>query len=892
MNRTAHRESALERARAHSPFLRAAGQRQHDVAEIFLAAGAGAAIAEVFEARDEDVAVMLRRQRERLALAVALGDLSGELPLEAVTRTLSDFADRAIDRALAAAIEERNPGAPLEGLAVLALGKLGSRELNYSSDVDLILLYDPERLPRASHRDASEEAVRLGRRFVSLLQERTPHGYVARVDLRLRPAPEVTPIVLPVEAAIGHYESAAMGWERAAFIRARAAGGDIVLGQRFLDAIQPFVWRRAIDFGVVEEIRSLGNQVRDHFSEGQRFGPGYDLKRGRGGIREVEFFVQAQQMIHGGRDPALRQPATLDAIGALSLAGHFDNDTAASLADAYRALRTAEHRVQMIDDRQTHCVPEGEALEAVAALDGADSGKVWLETLRPHVEATGERFDAIAGEGGGRLPGDEERLAARLADMGFEDPSTAVRLVSQWRSGRARSLRSAAARDAFEAMLPTMLGAIAEAPDAGHALNRFADIVDHVPSGINFYRLLDARPDLARQLARILSTAPALADQLARRPGLLDGLVDRSAFDAPAKAKTLARRLREEMAPLAYDVALDRARRSINEKRFGIGVRLVDAKVDPLEAAKDYATVAEGAIRALARRTVREFEIVHGRFKDHDGLVILGLGRLGGEALTHASDLDLVYLYDAPESGQSSGGKPLGPFDYFNRLASRVTAALSVPTASGPLYEVDTRLRPQGKDGPLAVPIDAFLAYQKGEAWTWEHMAMARARPLFGPKKRRKRLLDDLQAILAAPHDRVAALEAARQMRAEIAQHKPPTGDLDIKLGPGGLVDLEFAVHTRQLMLGQHFDPDLDKAVQLLVAAGEAPASLVEDHRLLTRMLVVMRLVAPDVRRPARAARALMAELTGHADWDALLEAHDAARQRVSDYWKSTGETT
>lgn len=879
------RNDALRRARDHAPFLREAALRHDGIADLFLAQGSGAAVAAALAIADDDLGVELRRRRDALALAVALADLSGEWSLEQVTRTLSDFADDAIDRALAAAIAERIEGAANEGMAVIALGKLGSRELNYSSDVDLILLYDPERLPRRERDEPGEAAVRFAQGLVKRLQERTPEGYVARVDLRLRPASEVTPIALPVDAAISHYESQALGWERAAFVRARAAAGDLALGERFLEAIKPFVWRRAIDYGVIDEVKRVGQRIRAHYAGGQAFGPGYDLKRGRGGIREVEFFIQAQQLIHGGRDPALRVPATLEATEALKTAGHLDTESAEALGNAYRALRTVEHRVQMIDDRQTHELPRDRAaLDRVARLYGRADGAALMGALRPHIEAVGVRFDALAGEEAERLPSSEAGLHDVLSAIGLEDSGTALRLIGQWRSGRVRSLRSGPARAAFEAMLPTMMKAIAAAPDPGHALNRFADIVEAVPSGINFYRLIQAQPDMARLLARILSNAPALAQSLARRPTLLDGLLDKSIFDPPGEAEAFAARLEAETGELDYDQALDRVRMRVNEKRFALGVQLIDGKADPLLVARGYAHVAEGAIQMLSARTIREFEAVHGGFAGSE-LAILGLGRLGGEALTHASDLDIIFLYDAPASDQSDGERPLGPTDYYNRLASRIVSALSVPTASGPLYEVDTRLRPQGTKGNLAVSIDAFEAYQLGEAWTWEHMALCRARPLFGSEAVRGRIAEVLAGIYGRERDLATLKADAAKMRDDMAAHKPPVGPFDMKLGPGGLVDLEFAVHVTQLATREGLCPDLAEAVEALAMAGLAPESLPDDHHLLMAMLVVLRLVAPDSSKPGASARALLAELTGFADWNALTKAHDAARARVADYW-------
>ncbi|MBB3764331.1 bifunctional [glutamate--ammonia ligase]-adenylyl-L-tyrosine phosphorylase/[glutamate--ammonia-ligase] adenylyltransferase [Sphingomicrobium lutaoense] len=889
MNRS-ERLHALERARENAPFLRGAASRWPECVDLFVEQGPDVALAGFEIDGNLPLSAQLRRRRDALALVTALADLSGDWTLEQVTRSLSDFADGAIDRALGAAIDERVPGAPLLGFSVIALGKLGSRELNYSSDIDLILLYDPDHLPRREKDDAGESAVRIARRFVQLLQERDADGYVARVDLRLRPASEVTPIALPVNAAISHYESQALGWERAAFIRARAAGGDMALGQRFLESIQPFIWRRAIDYGVIEEIRRVGQRIRDHYAGGQNFGPGYDLKRGRGGIREVEFFLQAQQLIHGGRDPSLRQPATLDAAAALRLAGHLDGHGAEVLSNAYRALRSAEHRVQMIGDKQTHELPKREeALDAVARLDGCGDGKAFIESLRPHVHEIAQRFDRIVADGPAHLPANPERLAEALKRYGLDDPEAAVRLIGNWRSGRVRSLRSGPARAAFEAMLPTMVEAIAAAPDPVHALNRFADIVEGIPSGINFYRLIEARPELARLLARILSHAPALAQQLGRRPSLLDGLLDRSTFDPLPDAESFAETLEEETAPLEYDLALDRARALVGEKRFALGVQLIDGKADPLEIAAGYSRVAEGAIQALAARTIREFEIQHGRF-DNDGLVILGLGRLGGETLTFASDLDIIFLFDAPTGEASNGARPLGPSDYYNRLASRIISALSVPTAAGPLYEVDTRLRPQGVKGSLATSIHAFHAYQLREAWTWEHMALTRARPVFGSAAAQQKACEVLADIFGAERDPAKTIADAAAMREEMAQHKPPRGKLDLKLGPGGLVDGEFAIHTRQLISREGLDPDLEVVINALHARELAPDSLLDDMKLLTGMLVILRLVAPDTRGPSRSARELLAELTGYPDWKALMAAHDAARSRIADYWKQVKE--
>ncbi len=884
------RDDAIDRARRFSPFLRDAAALRPAILEAFLEGGATSAVACALAEDGDTLASRLRRQRLGLALATALGDLSGELSLEEVTATLSRFADAAIDMALRAAVFERAPGEPFAGITVLALGKLGSHELNYSSDVDLILLFDPETLPRRARDEPVEAAVRYGRRMIELLQQRTADGYVARVDMRLRPSPEVTPIAIAVDAAISYYESSALPWERAAFIRARPCGGDLDLGRKFLRAIEPFVWRRSLDFGVVDEIREISTRIRDHYGQGQQLGPGYDLKRGRGGIREVEFFAQIQQLIHAGRDTHLRQPATLDALAALAQAGKLAERDATALSDAYRQLRTIEHRVQMIADAQTHLLPaDPAALDQVANLHGLANGNELLAGLRPHVERAEHLFGELADDRAGRLSGDPQVLRQELTRLGFADADAAAVRVAEWRSGKARSLRSAGARAAFEAMLPALMAAVAAGPDPMRALNRFSDLTERLSSGINLYRLVAAQPALGQLLATILSHAPALADQLARRPDLLDGLLDASSFGAPPGASDVAGLLTSAIGKLPYDQALDRARRLVNERRFALGVQLISGHRDPITIAEGYSDLAEGTLVALGSATEAEFAAAHGRIMSGE-LLVLALGRFGGRALTNASDLDLIFLYDAPEGTRSDGRKPLTAADYYNRLARRFLAALSVPTASGPLYEVDTRLRPQGEKGMLAVSVAGFESYQREEAWTWEHMALCRARPLFGSDKGKARLARLICDLLQSRHDPAKVRSDAAAMRADMARHKPPAGPLDIKLGPGGLVDLEFAVHTLQLSHGVAFDPRLEVAIAGLVKAGLLDRSVDPDLRLLSRILVCLRLVSPSGAEPDPASRALLARLCGQDSWDGLLAAAGQARQRIGALWSRVQE--
>lgn len=886
----ARRSAALARAIANAPFLAMLAERRSILTGQFVAGGVEAAWPAVtpFDAAG-DVEGLLRRRRNDLALLLALADLAGEQDFEATVSSLSAFADAACDAALAQAFAERAPGEPVRGFAVIALGKQGSSELNYSSDIDPILIFDPATLPRRERDDPVDAAVRIARRWVDLLSARTGDGYVLRVDLRLRPSPEATPIALPVDAAISYYESQAEAWEQAAFIRARVCAGDRALGAHFLTSIQPFIWRRSLDFGQIRRIGDISQRIRSAYAAGQAFGPGYDLKRGRGGIREVEFFAQVQQLIHGGRDPHLRAPATLDALAALADAGHVPPAVAAQMQGHYRTLRTIEHRLQMIDDQQTHSLPQrSDALDAVARLHGLEGGAALLALLDPVVADVGAQFDTLIGTTGAAVaphwPQAPDALGERLHAAGFAEPADALRRIEEWRSGSMRVLRSPAAREALEQVLPVLIPALGRAADPHAALARFDRLIAGLPSAINFFHLLAARPQLLATLVAVLAHAPALATDLAARPDLIDGLIDASVFAEPAAPVALARRM--AAGPADYERRLDHVRRVVGEHRFALGVQLVEGARDALMVSRGYADIADAAVDRLAAATIAEFETVHGRIAGSE-LLILALGRLGGRALTHASDLDLILLFTGDIHAESDGPRPLGATTYFNRLGQRVIAALSVPTAAGGLYDVDVRLRPQGNQGPLVASLDAFERYQREEAWTWEHMALTRARPLFGSPSARDRLQGIIDAVLGQPRDAAAALADIVKMRADMAAHKPAKGPLDVKLVEGGLVDCEFAIHSRQLLHRTGFDPRLNVALRQLVAAGLAPASIPPAMDLMGRMLVALRLMAPQSEPEDDETRARIAHVCGHgeAGWDGLLAAYADARQEVAAWW-------
>lgn len=893
---TADWTGAIDRARAHAPYLASALDRLPDLTALLAAGDGETALAQAGAAGANitEVAAALRREKKALALALAIGDLAGAFPLLRITGELSAFADRALDVAIVEGIRRRapdfDPAAGPSGFLALALGKHGAGELNYSSDIDPILLFDPALLPRRERDEPGEAAQRVARTVVETLSRVTDEGYVFRVDLRLRPASEVSPLAISIDAGLTHYESSALAWERAAYIRARACAGDIAAGEAFLAAIRPFVWRKSLDFGAIAEIGRLTAQIRANARGSASVGPGFDLKKGRGGIREVEFYAQTHQLIHGGRNPALRLRGTRATLDALATAGLVPPEDAAMLGESYDRLRQVEHRLQMVQDQQTHSLPKSaDAIDAVARLDGLADGRVLLDELTAITEAVGARYDALimANTPRGSVPvamPDQASLVEEIEGLGFADPAALAERIEGWMTGRVRALRSDAARGAFEAIRRDLLTAFAAAPDPDRALARWEQLLNNLPSAINLFRLLEARPALLELLARILGLAPPLADALARRADLLDPLIDASAFDLPGPVDDLTAEISRFEPGDDYERKLDAVRRKVGEMRFKLGVQLIEGANDPLAIGQGLARIAEAALAVLTDAAVEEFRAVHGAVPGSE-LLVLGLGRMGGGVLTHASDLDLIYLFTGDFRGESDGRRPLGATHYYNRLAQRAISALSVATAQGALYEVDTRLRPSGEQGPPAASLDTFARYQREQAWAWEHMALCRARPLYGSPPAQAALTDVIRDVLTAPRDDARLRTDVLEMRATMAQHKPPRGPLDVKLARGGLVDLEFIVHFVQLREGRGLHPDLGAAIGELAAAGLVDAELGAAHDTLTRLLVAARLLAPDSQAPGKAACMALVRACGYGRWQDLEQALARARLQVCRAW-------
>jgi glutamate-ammonia-ligase adenylyltransferase len=831
------------------------------------------------EAPRPAVAALLRIAKRQAALIAAAADIAGLWPLDRVTGALSTLAEGCIDLACAHLLREaarrgdlRLPQAartdPRQvargaGLVVLGMGKLGAGELNYSSDVDLMVLYDPE--AAAYHAEAAGACyVRLARDLVRLLEDRTADGYCFRTDLRLRPDPAATPLAVSIPAAIVYYESMGQNWERAAMIKARPVGGDRALGESFLREIRPFVWRRHLDFAAVADIHSIKRQIHAH--KGGRGAnaevavAGHDVKLGRGGIREIEFTTQVLQLIWGGRDPALRDPTTLGALAALAGAGRIERRAAADLADAYGFLRQVEHRIQMVADRQTHRLPEDEAgLARIAAFMGFAGAGEFAAALTAHLRRVEHHYARLfetaptlsETEGSLVFTGveDDPETLATLARMGFANPPGIAAMVRAWHNGRPRATRAARARELLTELMPGLLAAFARQPLPDAALLRFGAVLDRLPAGVQVLSLMHRNPALLDRVAGVLGAAPALADFLARNARALDGLL--SGGLAPNGSDPLAALPALVKDARHIEEALDAARRLASERRFEIDAAALDGRIDVDAAGIARSDIADAAIGALLPRIAADFAERHGRVPE-GALAVVALGKLGGREMLPGSDLDLVLIYDHdPEAQESEGGaRPLAPSVYFGRLANQVVAALTAPGAEGKLFEVDMRLRPSGSKGPVAVSLSAFERYHRENAWTWERMALTRARVVAGPPALRRRIEAVLLAALTRPETAAPALADAAAMRARMLRDLPPDGPWDVKLMPGGQVEVEFVAqalqvahaHARPEILATSTRVALGNLARAGVLPAEEAASLIAADRLWRGLAAMIRL--------------------------------------------------
>ncbi len=772
---------------------------------------------------ENDLMRELRRLKREAHALIALGDLAGEADCARTVSRLSGLADACVTAAVSWLLREAHAQGKLSlpdpedpqrgsGWIVIGMGKLGAHELNFSSDIDLIVFFDPDAEAISDPLDAGELFVRLTRRLLRILQDRTEHGYVFRTDLRLRPDPGSTPLAIPVEAALNYYESRGQNWERAAMIKARPVAGDIAAGMAFLKELQPYVWRKYLDYAAIADVHSIKRQIHAHKGHDEATVRGHNVKLGRGGIREIEFFVQTQQLIAGGRFPELRGQQTVPMLSVLAERGWITAEARDALTAQYWFLRDVEHAIQMVADEQTHVLPEDdEGLTRIALMLGfagieefSEAFRKSLHEVEQHYAALFETAPQLTTQAGNLVftgDVDDPDTLRTLSSLGFERPSDVSRVIRTWHYGRYRVTRSAEARERLTELIPALLAAFGKTRRADEALLRFDEFLAGLPAGIQLFSLLQSNPRLLNLLATIMGTAPRLAAIITRRPHVFDGLLDPALLsELPSKAY-LAGRLETFLSGVSlHEEVLDRLRIFAAEQKFLIGMRLLTGSIDATRAGKAFSDLADLTIGAALDAVVDEFANRHGRVPG-GRIVILGMGKLGSRELTAGSDVDLILLYDHdPQAEESNGEKPLAPPHYFARLTQRLIAAVSAPTAEGVLYELDLRLRPSGNKGPVATYVEAFGKYQREQAWTWEHMALTRARIVAGDEALAAEVEGEIAAILALPRDAAKIRREAVEMRELIAQEKPPAGIWDLKLIPGGLIDLEFIAQVAALL--------------------------------------------------------------------------------------------
>jgi len=751
------------------------------------------------ETEMSEIGPALRQGKRRVALMTALADLGGVWPLEEVTGHLTAFADLSVQLALRAALAPllrrgKVPGKTEDdlknaaGMVVLAMGKMGAGELNYSSDIDLICLFDDEQFAPDDLGETRAAFVRATRTMAGTLNDITDQGYVFRTDLRLRPDPSVTPVCLSLDAAERYYESLGRTWERAAYIKARPCAGDLEAGEKFLTNLRPFVWRRHLDYAAIQDAHDMRQAIRDHKGHhGAITLPGHDMKLGRGGIREIEFFAQFHQIIAGGRDADLRVRPTVKALGLLTEKNWIAKDITDKLIDHYRVLRDVEHRIQMVNDSQTHALPQSdEGIDRIAALCGEDP-----ETFRTTLKSRLEDVHAICEDFFAR---DQEAETPESDEPPTEIPDE---VITRWRSYPA--LRSARAQTIFDRLRPRMMQALSRAAKPEEALTALDGFLAGLPAGVQLFSLFEANPQLIDLLADIAGTTPDLARYLSRNASVFDAVIGGSFFGAWPGQEHLVADLTELLdADEDYEQKLDTTRRWQREWHFRVGVHHLRGLIGAEEAAQQYTDIADATLRGLWPVVQGNFARRHGACPGN-GAIVLGMGSLGACRLNARSDLDLIVIYDPDGVENSDGKRPLATRAYYARLTQALVTALSAPTAEGRLYEVDMRLRPSGNQGPVATSWAAFQEYQEKQAWTWEHLALTLARPIAGPEAFRTKVEEFRTEVLSRPRDVDAMRRDVSDMRARIAQAKGEGGLWEMKIGRGRVQDIELLAQAGTL---------------------------------------------------------------------------------------------
>ncbi|MEM7470161.1 MAG: DUF294 nucleotidyltransferase-like domain-containing protein [Pseudomonadota bacterium] len=789
---------------------------------------------------------VFRQAKARVALLTALADLGGVWSLEEVTGALTGLADACVHSGAKALVgveiaRGKLPGLNEDdaqtagGMSLLAMGKMGAGELNYSSDIDLICLFDETRFDAGDYAEARAGFVKVTRRLMQLMSEVTAEGYVFRTDLRLRPDASVTPVCIAMETAERYYESVGRTWERAAFIKARACGGDLAAGSGFLQRLTPFVWRKHLDFAAIQDAHDMRLRIRDHKKLGGSFTlDGHNMKLGQGGIREIEFFTQTRQIIAGGRDANLRVRGTKDGLSKLVTAGWVEREAAERLSANYTRFREVEHRLQMIGDAQTHTLPNSdEGFTRLAAFMGEEVG-----AMRADLDA--------------RLRETSQATEAFFApEITAHERSEVTEYLEKWRGLPA--LRSPRAVEIFERLFPEILERMQAAPRPEEALQAFERFLSGLPAGVQVFSMFEANPQLTQLFIDICTASGDLAGYLSRNAQVFDAVLAGSFFDPWPGVTTLKIELSTalEAAP-DYEAQLDLARRWQKEWHFRTGVHLLRGLISPIEAGREYAQLAEAVLAALYPKVVAQFAAKHGDPPGR-GACVLAMGSLGAGQLTARSDLDLIVIYDADGTDVSDGARPLTTRVYYARLTQALITAFTAPTAEGKLYEVDMRLRPSGQSGPVATSIQAYEAYQKNEAWFWEHMALTRARSVAGETSVGADVERIRETIIALPREPSQSAQETQDMRARLSDAGRHGSVWQVKDGAGGAQDIDLLAQGLALLAGsssRNVDEQLRAAsgVRLIDPAEAQELVHASDHFM--RLTQIGRLLSDDKFEP------------------------------------------
>jgi [glutamine synthetase] adenylyltransferase / [glutamine synthetase]-adenylyl-L-tyrosine phosphorylase len=845
---------------------------------------------EVSDASSEaDVMQMLRRMKAEAALLIALCDIGGVWSVMRVTAALTDVAVASVQAALRYLLRQEaargrllppNPDRPEDdsGLVVLAMGKMGAGELNYSSDIDIIVFFDSTAPTLAPDIEPQPFFVRVTQALSRMLQQRTGDGYVFRVDLRLRPDPASTQAAISIASALHYYEREGRTWERAAMIKARPCAGDARAGEALVAEIAPFVWRKHLDFAALADVHDMKRQMQTFRGQSEIAVEGHNVKIGRGGIREIEFFAQTQQLIAGGRHPELRVRPTLEALNVLASSNWITFEARDELTAAYEFLRRVEHRLQMVADEQTHTLPDDvEAVERFARFFGYDSRAAFAGDLLGHLNVVqghyGKLFEGDPA-GTAQLPPadysagpDAPRLLEHLATLGFKNPVTVAQTLQQWMAGDYRVFRVPSTRSAFVEFVPALMLGLAHAEDPDNAVMAFDRFLQALQRGARLISLLSQNRELVALVALILGAAPRLGDMLAQQPQIMDGLIDPRFFGAMPDQRELSARLAATLADAtSYEEFLDRLRLFGKESLFLIGTRILSGTVSAQQASVAFADVAEGIVHTVHGLVTERFVAQHGRIRGQE-TAILAMGRLGSREMTASSDLDLILLYDFdPEHPDSDGARSLHGAHYFARFTQRLISAFTTRTNYGVLYDVDMRLRPSGRAGPVASHITSFAEYQEREAWTWEHMALTRARVISASPEFRVKIERIIREALTRPRNAAGVANDVADMRRAVALEKGEHDIWDLKHAAGGMVDIDFIAQYLQLVHAADKPDILDvRTLQVLDNAarlGVLPQSAAEVLRPATRLYhdltQILRLCVSEKFKPETAGEDLL----------------------------------